>query len=278
MLKTIRTAEDFSMYVKEYPRKPDGNNSRIVRWGCIDDRPTQSCRPQRQTAGGVVGLGQDLGASMIMHANRERQKLPKLPPAHILGAIAAQTLRPHGIVINIHEGCKAEGSARAIRQGISENRVHRRANQIARTGMSSERYRKIVRAFDQLELIDEDYAAEQLDKGTRTNWHPEGNNISYYDVQPVRRAYMSNNRHVAKDVLFNYSEGKRFDTEEAFWNGAATYHISLGDMTELTTPLQEAGFAFDESDFIDVTTIRHAATSFALPHAEDEPLNVHILR
>jgi hypothetical protein len=221
-------------------------------------------------------VGENLGVAMIMHEDNDEASKRRLPAGHLLGLVATEVLKPSGIELLTHEDCHIERNAADIRRTIVDDRdrVYRQVQKSRPEGMSRERFSQIANAFSRLKLEEEHIASEEMDKGGVVRLTER----AYESCHPIRRTSLVNKPHMAKDLLFNYGSGRVFKTEDAFYEQAPAYHASIGDLPELAVPLQEAelGFVFDEQDFVDAGCVLNAAASLFLPHAEDEPLGIHI--
>lgn len=277
MGRTIQAAERF---VRKHNPREEGQP---VNWICMDERPALIDGLYRQTGGGAVGVGEDLGVSMILGKRRNDARRAQemsvstgMPQAHLLGGVATKIVRPEGIILNTHGKCAAEGAALTIRDAIVNQRDRVFAQTQLVRPMDRDRYDQIADAFDALPIAEATQAARDLDHGVQTLWTPSSAGRPQA-VPPVNRVDLVDMPHVASNIIINEGRGVAYDARGAMEANTPAYHVSLGDLVEVHDALYDT-IPTDRDDFVDSAVVRHAATSLFLPlQEENTPLNIYRL-
>lgn len=249
-----------------------------------------------RTAGGAVGIGEDVHATMRMLRRQDiatpltpgaaeayRRYLDRtgnisgIAPAHVLGSLVAQAAFSRNVDICTHVGCLAEGNAVTIGRGIAENQG--KNGQDIRgavtphwmgRGEIRELQRRVEEAYsDGLENgmfpPDED-TAELLDYGDMSR---DGL------LRAVPRVPLTAMEHVSDTLILDWRSGVTLDataaTQETLDTGEvwSHYYASMGSMEQLAKivtdrVVQVDPEAFSEA-FVAASFVRNAATSLWLP-------------
>lgn len=263
---------------ERYSRAYSWNKGGVIRYGCIDDRPGLIEGPYRQTAGGPVGVGQDIvGAVMLDNRANKSAKMVEwaqragtaLHPVQIIGGLAADILSTQeNIQLWLHTGCAAEDKVDAITtiQATGDDELFDRARQIL-PSLKSPTFERITennqRIIDTAGILHPSLAAVHLEEGIV--WTAPDGRLSHLD--PVNRMELINSDHVSSHFLADWRTGVAYDSRAAFTDPEAplpAYHASFGDMEqEIARPLSQE-FDFRVEDFMAASAVRHAATTIAL--------------
>ncbi len=327
MGKVIHAAESFS--------EPYGlAKEQQEYWGCIDERAarlknfrkkhvTRTGRRltlidyrRRQaryhgTAGGAVGVGQDvtvariLGASRVStknavdirpleNAERARAKAAGEAPqisfrgAHILGSVSVKAARNYGVNIFNHEECAAEANAPTIAAGIVSNRGPKGENIYAtikdhwskdgrRATLPESRFKQIQEAFAAA-VAEGAIASPDISIPV----HDEGAIIeNTTELLPIPRVPLADIPHYADTHLIEWRPDMIYNREAAQdasnfedEDGIAygAYQTSMGSAGNLHGAIADV-IPIDRNDFTDAMFVRNAATSLYLPrqHSAEIP-------
>lgn len=277
MGNVIQAAERFT---RDLPR---ANAERPVKWICIDDRYALIEGPYRQTAGGLVGVGQDVNNAIAMGNRGDTTPSTVKIPTQILGSIVSKTLLPEGVQLLLHADCAAEAKAQAIRQIEITNDPTQRDELFERSGqiypeLTSSKFEQAREAKAAARIMSPNDAIPHVEHGLA--WQQSAGGI--YTLEPTKRVALVDSSHVSAIMLADWRPEVAFDTRAAFTAPKEArmpaYHASFGDMPhEIAGPLSDV-FGFKVEDLLAATAIRHAAVSMALPVPENhQQIAIHSL-